>query len=236
MRLAAKALFERAMPLVEELTDLRPAATAMLGLASYLKRERSKDASALLEVTALRLSDQVERNEAPVWPWPESFLTYENARVPQALIAAGGVMSDDTVIWQGLRALEWLLHIQTSDGLFVPIGNRGWYHRGGTQATFDQQPIEAEATVAACCEAYGHTADSRWLKGLATSFNWFTGQNVSGQRVYDPQTGGCRDGIGPHGLNENQGAESTLAWLCASLSFSDPAIVQALPKTFELSR
>jgi hypothetical protein len=235
-RLAAKALFERAMPLVEGLTDLRPVANAMLGLASYLKRERSKDASALLEVTVLRLSDQIERNEAPVWPWPEQILTYENARIPQALIAAGGVMADDTVIWQGLRALEWLLHIQTKDGIFVPIGNRGWYQRAGAQATFDQQPIEAEAMVAACREAYGHTADSRWLKGLATSFAWFTGHNLAGLPLSDPETGGCRDGLGPDGLNQNQGAESTLAWLCALVAFSDLAPVQARPQTFELSR
>ena len=235
-RLAAKGLFERAMPLVEGLTDLRPIAGAMLGLASYLKRERSKEASALLEVTVLRVSDQIERNEITVWPWPEPFLTYENARIPQALIAAGRTIRDEAVIWQGLRALEWLLHLQTEDGQFVPIGNRGWYHRGGAKARFDQQPIEAEAVVAACCEAYGHTADTRWLKGLATSFAWFTGHNVSGLSLYDPRTGGCRDGIGPDGLNQNQGAESTLAWLCASLNFGDLAPTQAPPQVVELSR
>jgi hypothetical protein len=169
--------------------------------------------------------------EAPVWPWP-GLLTYENARIP-ALSRPGARLA----IRPGrTAALEWLLHIQTKDGLLVPIGNRGWYQRGGAQATFDQQPIEADAMVAACCEAYGHTADSRWLMGMATSFAWFTGQNVSGLSLCDPETGGCRDGIGPDGLNQNQGAESTLAWLCASLSFSDLAPVQRRPQTFELSR
>jgi hypothetical protein len=120
--------------------------------------------------------------------------------------------------------------------MFVPIGNRGWYKRDGPQARFDQQPIEAEATVAACCEAFSHTADPRWLKGLATAFSWFTGQNVAGTSVYDSETGGCRDGIGPDGINQNQGAESTLAWLCALLNFNDLAPQQQRPLAAGLRR
>jgi hypothetical protein len=235
-RSAAKAIFESAMPLIEGLTDLRPAACAILGLTAYLDRERSKEAVALLELTALRLTDQLERNGVPLWPWPEPFLTYENARIPQAMIAGGRVMVDESVIWHGLRSLEWLLHVQTEDGMLVPIGNRGWFKKGGQRARFDQQPIEAEATVAACCEAFSHTADPRWLKGLATSYSWFTGHNLAGDSVYDPETGGCRDGIGPDGLNQNQGAESTLAWLCASLNFSDLAPRQDRAQLAGLSR
>ena len=234
-RSEAKALFERAMPLIEGLADLRPAASAILGLTSYLSRERSKGASALLEVTALRLADQVERNEAALWPWPEPFLTYENARIPQALIAAGRVIRDEAVIWHGLRTLEWLLHIQTEDDILVPVGNRGWFKKGGPRARFDQQPIEAEATVAACREAFNHTADARWLKGLTTAYAWFTGQNLARASLYDEETGGCRDGIGPDGLNQNQGAESTLAWLCASLNFDAVKLQQERHQVAALS-
>ncbi len=233
-RLAAKALFQRAMPLVEGLADLRPVANAMLGLASYLRRERSKDASALLEVAALRVCGQIEQVETPFWPWPEPFLTYENARIPQALMAAGHVIHNQEVVRLGLRALDWLLTTQTEDGMFVPIGNRGWFHRGGHQARFDQQPIEAEAMVAACWEAYGHTSKSRWRRGLETSFSWFTGHNTSGLPVCDVDTGGCRDGIGPDGLNHNQGAESTLAWLCASLHHGSLAREQVRPQVVEM--
>ena len=120
----------------------------------------------------------------------------------------------------GLESLRWLADLQRSDaggGHFVPIGSNGFYERGGERARFDQQPVEAQTTVSACLEAYRVTGDERWNKEARRAFDWFIGRNDLNLPVYDPTTGGCRDGLHPDRPNENQGAESTLAFLQALL-------------------
>ena len=116
-----------------------------------------------------------------------------------------------------LGALNWLTGVQRSPEKdhFVPIGSQGFYRKGGDQARFDQQPVEAGGAVSACLEAYRATRDDRWLKEAWSAFNWFLGNNDLQIALYDPSTGGCRDGLHPERVNENQGAESTLAFLMA---------------------
>jgi hypothetical protein len=117
------------------------------------------------------------------------------------------------VLDTGLQALRWLVRIQTSDtGYFQPIGSDGFCHRNGTRAFFDQQPIEVQGTVAACLEAYGATLDADWIIHARTAFEWFLGQNDLGLMLYDTKSGGCRDALHVDRMNENQGAESTLAF------------------------
>jgi hypothetical protein len=116
----------------------------------------------------------------------------------------------------GLESLCWITEIQKSDSAgrhFVPIGSNGFYEKNGKRARFDQQPIEAQAMVSACLEAYRITNDEKWIKEARRSFEWFLGRNDLNLSIYDPVTGGCRDGLHPDRLNENQGAESTLAFL-----------------------
>ncbi len=116
----------------------------------------------------------------------------------------------------GLESLGWLADLQRADaggGHFVPIGSNGFYQRGGERARFDQQPVEAQAMVSACLEAYRVTGDKRWRKEARRAFEWFLGRNDLNLPIYDPTTGGCRDGLHPDRPNENQGAESTLAFL-----------------------
>jgi hypothetical protein len=116
----------------------------------------------------------------------------------------------------GVRALRWLLSVQTApDGDFSAIGSDGFYSRGGTPATFDQQPVEAGATASACLEAYRVTGDVAWLADGRRAFEWFLGQNRLHRWLYDASTGGCRDGLHPDRVNQNQGAEATLAFLLA---------------------
>ena len=103
----------------------------------------------------------------------------------------------------------------SADGYFAPIGSNGFYPRNGSKASFDQQPVEACATVSACLEAGRATEDARWAAHARRAFNWFIGQNHLQQSLYDPTTGGCRDGLHPDRVNENQGAESTLSFLLA---------------------
>ena len=136
----------------------------------------------------------------------------------------------------GLRSLRWLITIKTEDGHFVPIGNDGWYERGGHKARFDQQPIEANAMVEACVEAYNATRDRAWLDDAVMCFNWFLGHNDLNLPLYDPKTGGCRDGLMADGINQNEGAESSLAWLLSLMTlqklYADGILKQPLsPKS-----
>jgi hypothetical protein len=126
----------------------------------------------------------------------------------------------------GLKTLRWLIKIQTSDaGSFRPVGSNGFYPRGKERAIFDQQPIEAQVTIAACIEAYHATSDMFWVTEARRAFEWFLGRNDLGLALYDSTTGGCRDGLHVDRLSQNQGAESTLAFL---LSLAE---MQALQNT-----
>jgi hypothetical protein len=118
----------------------------------------------------------------------------------------------------GLVSLNWLASLQRSDtGYFVPIGSNGFYLQGGERARFDQQPVEAQTMISACLEAYKITMEKHWRKEARCPFEWFLGRNDLNLPVYDPTTGGCQDGLHPDRINENQGAESTLAFLQALL-------------------
>jgi hypothetical protein len=118
----------------------------------------------------------------------------------------------------GLESLKWLLSIQTEEGHFVSIGCNGWYEKGGSKARFDQQPIEANAMIEVCIEAFNVTRDKTWYDNAVMCFNWFLGHNDLNMPLYDPKTGGCRDGLMANGINQNEGAESTLAWLLSLMT------------------
>jgi hypothetical protein len=154
----------------------------------------------------------------PDWPWFEDRLTYCNARLSQALLVSGRRMERRDMVASSLRSLEWLVARQRSpDGYFAPIGTHGFYVRGGRRAAFDQQPVEASATVSACLNARRITGDERWMRYALEAFNWFLGQNELQQALHDPTSGGCRDGLHADRVNANQGAESTLSYLLALL-------------------
>jgi len=142
-------------------------------------------------------------------------------------------MQREDLIETGLHSLDWLLQLQTGrEGVFSPIGNRGWFKRGGHKASFDQQPIEAHALLDACIEAHNVTSDVRWVSEARRCFNWFLGKNDLGEPLYDYQTGGCRDGLSPKGVNQNEGAESTLVWLLSLLALKS---LQSTPEEYQIS-
>jgi hypothetical protein len=154
------------------------------------------------------------------WRWYEDRLAYCNAALPHALLLCGQAIPNATMTAAGLGSLRWLADLQRADTEgrhFVPIGSNGFYPQGGSRARFDQQPVEAQAMVSACLEAYRVTADNAWRKEARRAFEWFLGRNDLNLPLYDPTTGGCRDGLHPDRVNENQGAESTLAFLQALL-------------------
>ncbi len=220
LRGAAGRLFELAVPAAVEFKSPRACAFALLGLLEYLESFPG-DRAALNAADALanRLLDSYRANSSAEWKWFESVLSYSNARLPQALIRAGRRGANEAMVSAGLEALEWLATVQRCEikGHFVPIGSHGFYSKKTEKARFDQQPVEACAAVSAFLQAYAATGKSRWRKDAWTAFNWFLGDNDLQVALYDPSTGGCRDGLHPDRANENQGAESTLSFLMALL-------------------
>jgi len=218
-RLLAADLFCEALPAVEEIPSLRCLAFTLLGIHDYLERfGDDPNMRRARERIAKRLHGAFRTSATDGWPWPEPTVTYANARLPQALILAGDAMGEPEMLAKGLDILRWLVQIQRSpSGWFSPIGNQGWYERGKQKAQFDQQPTEAHDMVEACLTAYGVTHEAAWLDHARAAFEWFLGRNDILMPLYDPSSGGCRDGLHPDRPNENQGAESTLAWLLALL-------------------
>jgi hypothetical protein len=147
-----------------------------------------------------------------LWPWPEERLSYANAALAEALLAAGWALDDDQAIDDGLQLLDWLVDLQTADDHLSVVPAGGW-SPGESQPGFDQQPIEVAALADACARAFAISGDNRWQIVVGRCVRWFLGANDGGVPMHDPETGGGYDGLTRHGPNLNQGAESTLAWL-----------------------
>src|SRR5580704_5909567 len=217
---AAGRMFELALPAAIEFRSPRANAFTLLGLQEYLESfPGDRAALSASDVLANRLLTAYRSNRSDDWKWFENGLAYSNARLPQALIRAGARAANEGMVSAGLEALDWLVTIQRCDvkGHFVPIGSHGFYSKTSEKARFDQQPVEACAVVSACLQAYHATGKNRWRKEAWSAFNWFLGDNDLQIALYDPATGGCRDGLHPDRANENQGAESTLSFLMALL-------------------
>ncbi len=219
-------LLREMLPALEEQRWARTIAFAILGIARADPSAVGEDATALLRRLAQRLADQQRTNAGPDWLWAENILTYDDARLPQALIAAGTRLGDDGLRNEGLRALDWYAAQCDGDGSFVRHVGHLWRRRGTPPpGAGDEQPLNAAALVEAHVEAYlaGEEAHGRHA---VRAFEWFMGRNRLGLPVYDFATGGCHDGLGETTVNGNQGAESTLAYLQALLAL-DAAGLQA---------
>ncbi len=211
----AMEIFQLALAHSVELASPRAWAGTLIGIHQYLRRLSGDRLVSQVRATLIeRLVDLFDRTASDDWQWFEETLTYENALLPHALIVGGRGTNNPRAEEVGMRSLRWLVNVQRGGrGHFRPVGSDGFYRRGGQRADFDQQPIEGWATVAACVEAYRSTEDRYWLNESRLAFEWFLGRNDLGLELYDAGAGGCHDGLQPNGLNENQGAESTLAFL-----------------------
>jgi uncharacterized protein YyaL (SSP411 family) len=158
-------------------------------------------------------------NRTSSWDWFENILTYDKGRLVQALLSAYRSLGEQAYFDVAEASLQFLGRIETIDGNFAPIGNRGWYVKGGTRALYDQQPIEPGAMIEAATIAYKLNRSKLYEEILRQALGWFFGLNTKSVKLYDESTGACYDGITPKGLNENQGAESTLAFLLAAEAF-----------------
>src|SRR5215216_2647059 len=215
LRGMAARLFESAVSAAGSFTSPRSWAFSLLGMDRYLQRYPGDRAVSQIQNTlAERLLHMFQKNWTEDWPWLESTVTYCNPVIPQALIQYGQTAEDSEALDVGMKSLDWLLKIQQSDkGWIMPIGSMGFYKRGGEIAYFDQQPVEVYSLISACLDAYRATRELTWYHRADQAFEWFLGRNALGLPVYDPISGGCRDGLHIDRLNENQGAESTLAFI-----------------------
>jgi glycosyltransferase involved in cell wall biosynthesis len=212
-------LFSLALKAAEHFNSPRAIGFALVGIHAYLQKfSGDSEVRRIRETLADRLFNQFNNNATESWPWLENSLNYANGKLPHALLLAGQWMQRSDMIDMGIKSLEWLLTIQSEEGHFVPIGNKGWYEKGGLKARFDQQPVEANAMIEACVEAFNTTRDKTWIDSSVMCFNWFLGHNDLNMPLYDAKTGGCRDGLMADGINQNEGAESTLAWLLSLMT------------------
>lgn len=220
LRNMAVMLFQDSVVAVERLTYPRALAFSLIGIHAYLEVV-SGDAVVrrLRKVTAKKLYDRFREKPDKEWPWYEDEVTYANARIPHALLLSGQWIPDDAMWKKGIELLQWLLDRQTSpQGHLSIIGNKGWMKRDRERAHFDQQPIEAMTLLDACAEVYRSTEEEKWLNEAMRCLNWFLGHNDLHIPVNDFITGGCFDGLQITGVNANQGAESSLAWLISILT------------------
>jgi hypothetical protein len=218
-------IFAEALPTATAFTSPRAWAFSLLGIHEYLQRlSGDRSASQIRDTLMTRLMELFDHAAQPDWPWFEDVLSYDNAKLAHAMIVSGRATGQKPVFERGLQTLRWLAEMQTAEsGDFRPIGSNGFHQRGGPRATFDQQPIEAQAMVSACLEAYRATSDARWYVEAERAFDWFFGWNDLGLEVYSPSTGGCRDALHVDRVNQNQGAESSLAFL---LSLAEMRLMQ----------
>lgn len=228
----AARLFAQALPAVKDFTSPRAWAFSLIGIHEYLRQKKGDRVAieARQKLTA-RLMTIFDKVAGPDWTWFEDGLAYDNAKLAHALIVSGRATGQRKVCERGIEALRWLVGVQTSqNGKLRPIGSNGFHRRNGARADYDQQPIEAHATVSACLEAYRTTFDPWWYEQAQRAFDWFLGWNDLGEELYCPQTGGCRDGLHPDRSNQNQGAESMLAFL---LSLTEMQQIQNTASTVQ---
>ncbi len=218
-RRLATDLFRSALSALETLQSPRSWSLSILGLHYYL-RQFSDDTEVCTQKVRLadRLNAAFAKHESDDWPWFEDTVTYDNGRMPQALIITGLQLERQELVDRGLRVLQWLCDVQTAgQGHLSIIGNKGWMRRTGERARYDQQALEPAALIGACKAAYRVSGDTKWLTEMRRCFEWYVGRNDLGVPVIDFKSRGCHDGLSASGVNENQGAESVLSWLLSLL-------------------
>lgn len=211
----AAALFAEALPAVESFSSPRAWGFALVGLDAYCAVIAAPSSTIQLRsLLADRLLALLSTVETPDWVWFEEGLSYDNARLPQALIATGLSMQIPAYVEAGLRSLRWLVGVQsTPAGLFRPVGSESFGDRLSPPKAFDQQPLEATATISACLAAWRADGDTQWRAEAMRAFAWFMGENDLSTPLVDLETGACRDGLHRDRPNENRGGESVVSYL-----------------------
>jgi hypothetical protein len=227
----AAALFAEALPTVKSFGSPRAAAFTLLGLDAYCAVvPGDRHAREIRRLLADRLMSGLASVETPDWRWFEEGLAYDNARLPQALLLTGMATRTPGYVDAGLRSLRWLMTLQTtSTGHFRPVGSASFGEFRKPPRAFDQQPVEATATIAACLTAWRADGDAKWKAVATRVFSWFLGSNDLSVALVDPETGSCRDGLHPDRANENRGGESVVCYLLGLAEIRQLARVSVNP-------
>ena len=214
-----KSVFFNAAPNFEKLKSIRSIANTMIGISYYVKSNPSDDSmTERLRNMAQNLIQHYYENETPDWKWFESLLAYDNGILPLALLHAAEILNDEKITKIAIKSMNFLSKHTLKDNYLSIIGNEKWYKKGGDRSVFAQQPIDAMAMVLMYHQAFHVTRDKKYLSKLYTSFLWFLGENDLRMSLYDFETKGCCDGFESYGVNRNQGAESSLAYLISYLT------------------
>jgi glycosyltransferase involved in cell wall biosynthesis len=211
----AAALFDEALPAVESFRSPRAWAFTLLGLEAFRACFPQDDGAIRIQhMLAGRLRSILSAVETADWGWFEEELAYDNARLPQALIVTGASTGIAAYTAAGLRSLRWLMTLQTTEmGFFRPIGSQSFGDKRSRPCAFDQQPLEATATISACLAAWRIDGDLEWKADAEQAFEWFLGSNDLSIPLVDLETGSCCDGLHPSRANENRGGESVVSYL-----------------------
>jgi len=220
-RKQAHSLFEQSFQKNIAFSSPRAAAFYIKALYCLLSKWKEPKTLAVLRYYCERLVALYEKSHSPDWEWFEHYLTYSNAILPEALLLGYKITGERRYLEVSEKTLNFLIKHTFKDSTYIPIGQSGWFLKGGTRQYFDQQPEDTAATVEALNTMFQITSEKHYKKLTNIAFNWFLGDNVLGQVVYDRTTGGCYDGVGEKFINLNQGAESTISYLLARLSFKD---------------
>jgi len=225
-RMVSKEIFDKALPPARSFNSPRAIAFTLMGVTNYYKA-MGEDRNILSDIVlfADKLVRQYELEAGGRWRWFESYLTYANARIPQALFNAYEATKREEYLDTAREALDFLIEECFIDEVFHPIGSEGWYEKGGERVMFDQQPLEANCMMEASLEAMNSTKDSRYYEIALKSFEWYLGDNVKGVPLIDTDNNLCYDGITEEGLNRNQGAESTLSYMLSYLSLKEHKVI-----------
>jgi uncharacterized protein YyaL (SSP411 family) len=214
-----KQIFFNASPNFEKLKSIRSIANTMIGISHYLKSNPFDDSmTERLRNLAQVLIKHYEENESPDWKWFESLLAYDNGMLPLALLHSAEILNDDKIKRTALESMNFLTKHTLNENYLSIIGNEKWYRKDGERSVFAQQPIDAMAMVLMYHQAFLLTKDKEYINKLYTSFLWFLGENDLRMSLYDFETKGCCDGFESYGVNRNQGAESSLAYLISHLT------------------
>jgi len=214
-----KLVFFDAFQNFEKLQSIRGIAYTMVGIGYYLRSNPSDDSMIeILRSLSYKLIKHYEKNSSPDWKWFESLLAYDNGILPLALLHSAEIFKDDKITETALVTMDFLTEVTLKDGYLSIIGNEKWYKKDGERSMFAQQPIDALAMVLMYHQAFHLTKDKEYLNKLFASFMWFLGENDLRMSLFDFETTGCCDGFESYGVNRNQGAESSLAYLISHLT------------------
>lgn len=209
-------LFKKIIMNVSHFTSPRSWAFIIIGAIYYLSVYKGDlEIKNICTNMVSKIYQQIEQNSQPNWLWLEDIISYENARIPHALIAYGGFFDDKKIFSLGEKSFKWLIEKQydKKNNRLSLIGNKNWFKKGEQKSQFDQQPVEISAIIDAAYDAFKYTGNPYYENIINLCIAWFLGENDVGESVYDFTTGGARDGIHSLGVNLNQGAESTISWL-----------------------